>query len=113
MGGGGGGGEESEKCPRRFQLSRISLIFKQYLPNVATFTKIYWKTRLCKKFASRVSLVGMATPFLTQCLLKFWLFKDFSPLINEIFKKGLIVCLKVTNQLINNFCNLMNVARDL
>ena len=40
-GGGGGGG----KCPRRFQLSRTSLIFKQYLPNLATFTKIYWKTR--------------------------------------------------------------------
>ena len=35
--GGGGGG----KCPRRFQLSRTSLIFKQYLPNMATFTKIY------------------------------------------------------------------------
>ena len=82
---GGGGRGGSEKCPRRFQLSRISLIFKQYLPNVATFTKIYWKTRLCKKFTSRVSLVGMATPFLTQCLFKFWLFKDFSPLINEIF----------------------------
>ena len=37
LGGGGGGG----KCPRRFQLSRTSLIFKQYLQNVATFTKIY------------------------------------------------------------------------
>ena len=31
----GGGGR---KCLRRFQLSRTSLIFKQYLPNVATFT---------------------------------------------------------------------------
>ena len=33
LGAGGGGG----KCPRRFQLSRTSLIFKQYLPNMATF----------------------------------------------------------------------------
>ena len=38
VGGGRGGGVE---CPRRFQLSRTSSIFKQYLPNVATFTKIY------------------------------------------------------------------------
>ena len=37
VGRGAGGG----KCPRRFQLSRTSLKFKQYLPNVATFTKIY------------------------------------------------------------------------
>ena len=65
--GGGGGGE----CPRRFQLSRTSLIFKQYLPNVATFTKIYWRTRFWKTFASRVSHVAMATAFSTPCLLKF------------------------------------------
>ena len=63
----GGGG----KCPRRFQLSRIPLIFKQYLPNVATFTKIYWGTRFWKNFASRVSYVAMATTFSTPCLLKF------------------------------------------
>ena len=46
MGGGGGG-----KCPRRFQLSRNPLKFlKQYLPNVATFTKMFWGTRFWKKF---------------------------------------------------------------
>ena len=66
----GGGGE----CLRRFQLSRTSLIFKQYLPNVATFTKIYWGTRFWKNFASRVSHVAMATTFLTPCLLKFCFF---------------------------------------
>ena len=38
------------KCLRRFQLSRTSLIFKQYLPNVATFTKIYWRTRFWKNY---------------------------------------------------------------
>ena len=64
---GGGGG----KCPRRLQLSRTSLIFKQYLLNVATFTKIYWRTRFWKKFASKVSHVAMATVFSTPCLLKF------------------------------------------
>ena len=63
---GGGGGDG--KCPRRFQLSRTSLIFKQYLPNVATFTNFYWGTRFWKNFASRVS---HATIFLTPCLLKF------------------------------------------
>ena len=66
-GGGGGGGE----CPRRFQLSRTPLIFKQYLLNVATYTKIYWETRFRKNFASRVSHVAMVTTFLTPCLLKF------------------------------------------
>ena len=58
LGGGGGG-----KCPRRFQLMRTSLIFMQYLPNVATFTKIYWRTN----FASRVSHVAMEAPFSTPC----------------------------------------------
>ena len=65
---GGGGGE---KCSRQFQLSRTFLIFKQYLPNVDTFTKIYWATRFWKNFASRVSHVAMATTFSTPCLLKF------------------------------------------
>ena len=82
LGGGGGGG----KCPRRFQLSRTSLIFKQYLPNVATFTKVYWGTRFWRNFASTVSHVATGTIFSTPCLLKFGLFKYFSPLINEIFK---------------------------
>ena len=51
---GGGGGGGGGKCPRQFQLSKTSLIFKQYLPNVAIFTKIYWRTRFWKKSASRV-----------------------------------------------------------
>ena len=79
----GGGGR---KCLRRFQLSRTSLIFKQYLPNVSNFSKIYWRTRFWEIFAPRVSYVAMAAPFSTPCLLKFWLLKYFSPLINEIFK---------------------------
>ena len=53
---GGGGG----KCPPRFQLSRTSLMFKQYLPNVSTFTKTDWRIKFCKNFASRVSHVAMA-----------------------------------------------------
>ena len=40
LGGGGRGGGGGGKCPLRFQLSRTSLIFKQYQPNLATFTKI-------------------------------------------------------------------------
>ena len=60
-----------EKCPRRLQLSITSLIFKQYLPNVATVTKIYWRTRFWKIFASKVSHVAMAAAFSTPCLLKF------------------------------------------
>ena len=80
------GGWGSGKCPRQFQISRTFLIFKQYLPNVATFTKIYWGTRFWKKLASRVSHVAMATTSLTPCLLKCWLLKYFSQLINEIFK---------------------------
>ena len=82
----GGGGGGSGKCPRRFQLSRTSLIFKQYLPNVATFTKIYRRTRFFKDFALRVSLVAIATPILTLFLLKLWLFLNFSLLLNEISK---------------------------
>ena len=39
--GGGRGGDGGGQCPRRFQLSRTSVIFKQYLPNVVTFTKIF------------------------------------------------------------------------
>ena len=70
-GGGGGGGSGGRKCPRRFQLSRTSLIFKQYLPNVATFTGICWRTRFWKKFASKVSHIAMATAYSTPCLLKF------------------------------------------
>ena len=66
----GRGGEGGGKCPRRFQLSRTSMIFKQNLQNVATFTKIYWRTRFWKNFASRVSHVAMATTFSTPCLLK-------------------------------------------
>ena len=61
-GGGAGGG---------FQLSRTSLIFKQYLLNVVTFTKIYWKTRFWTNFPSRVSHDAIATAFSTPCLLKF------------------------------------------
>ena len=64
---GGGGG----KCPRRFQLSRTSLIFKQYLPNVATFTKIYWRTRFWKNFASRVKHVAMQPHFRRHVYSKF------------------------------------------
>ena len=62
-GGGGGGGVPAP----------IST-FENFLDtnlNVATFTKIYWRTRFLKKFASRVSHVAMATAFLTPCLLKF------------------------------------------
>ena len=68
---GGGGWGGGGKCPCRFQLSRTSLIFNQYLPNAATFTKIYWRIRFWKNFASRVSHVAMAIPFSTPCLLKF------------------------------------------
>ena len=70
-GGRGGGGVGGGKCPRRFQLSRTSLIFKQYLPNVVTFTGICWRTRFWKKFASKVSHIAMATAYSTPCLLKF------------------------------------------
>ena len=35
-------------------------MFKQYLPNVSTFTKIDWRIKFCKNFASRVSHVAMA-----------------------------------------------------
>ena len=67
----GGGGGGVGKCPRRLQLWRTFLIFMQYLPNVATFTKIYWRTRFWKNFASRISHVAMATAFSKPCLLKF------------------------------------------
>ena len=40
---GGGGGGGGGKCPRRFQFSRTSLIFKQYLPNVATLLRFIGK----------------------------------------------------------------------
>ena len=63
VGGGGGGGSA------RFQFSTTSLIFKQYLLNMATFTKIYWKTRLWKNFALRVSHVALVTAFSTPCLV--------------------------------------------
>ena len=93
-GGGGGGGTKSDPTPllstsfiippdgrrgvcvcvcdggggwgRKVPAPITSLIFKQYLPNVATFTRIYWGTRFWKNFAS--------ITFSTPCLLKFWLF---------------------------------------
>ena len=67
--GGGGGGAESARAD--FNFPGTFLIFKQYLPNVATFTKIYCRTKFWKNFASRVSHVVMATVFSTPCLLKF------------------------------------------
>ena len=67
VGGGGGGGGE---CPRRIQLLRTSLIFKQYLPNGAKFTGIYWRTKFWKKLESRGSLDAMATLLSTPCLLE-------------------------------------------
>ena len=38
------------ECRRWFQPSRTSLLFKQYLRNFATFTKIYWRTRFRENF---------------------------------------------------------------
>ena len=66
----GGGGAESARANFIFR-ELTSLIFKQYLPNVATFTRIYWKKRFRKNFASKESHVAMATPFSSPCLLKF------------------------------------------
>ena len=63
----GGGGGMGRKVPAPI----TSLIFKQYLPNVATFTKIYWGTRFWKNFASRVSQFAISITFSTLCLLKF------------------------------------------
>ena len=64
LSGQGGGG--AERVPAA---ERISFLFKQYLlvRNVATFTKIYWRSRFRKMFLSWVSLV--ANP--TTCLVKF------------------------------------------
>ena len=52
----GDGGE----CPRRFQLSRTSITFKQYLSIMATFIRIYQKMfHLASKFDdNRVSTFG-------------------------------------------------------
>ena len=45
---GGGGGAESAHAD--FNFRETSFIFKQYLPNVATFTKIYWENKILEKF---------------------------------------------------------------
>ena len=67
---GGGGVGGVGKCPRWFQPSRTSFIFKQYLRDFATFTKMYWRTRFFKSFMSRVYLVAMAIRFSTPRLVK-------------------------------------------
>ena len=73
MGGGGGrwGGKAESAAPISTFENFLDQIFKEYLPNVATFIKIYWRTRFWKKFASRLSRVAMVTPCSTPCLLKF------------------------------------------
>ena len=52
----GGEGAGGVKVHAPISTSRTSLIFKQYLPNVA---KIYWRTRFWKIFASKVSFVTL------------------------------------------------------
>ena len=81
---GGGGGDG--KCPRRFQLSRTSFIFKQYQPNVATFTKIYWGTRFWKKFCVKGITLCHGNHIFDAVFTQILTFLIFSPLINKIFK---------------------------
>ena len=86
MGGGGGGG--GRKVPAPISTIEKSLdIFKAIPTKCGHFYFIFFGEQDSgKNFASRVSHVAMATTFSTPCLLKFWLFKYFSPLIAEIFK---------------------------
>ena len=83
---GGGGGREEESARADFNFREIPW----YLSNTNQMWQLLLKSigeqDFGKNFASRVSYVAMATTFSTPCLLKFWLFKYFSPLINEIFK---------------------------
>ena len=62
LGKGGGGGGRSARADQ-FQLSRTSLMFKQYLPNVATLTKIYWRTRFWKNFVSGYNMLPWQPSF--------------------------------------------------
>ena len=67
-GGGGGGGGGVGKCPRRFQSSRTSLLFKQYLRNFALLLKFIGEQDSIKTFCQGYHMV---TRFSTPCLVKF------------------------------------------
>ena len=86
LGGGGGGG--GGKYPRRFQLSRTSLIFKQYLPNVATFTKIYWRTRI-----QGYHMLPWQPHFRRHVYSNFDFLNIFLHLLTKYLKQGLIISL--------------------
>ena len=68
--GGGGGGMDGRKVPA----SRTSLIFKQYLPHMATFAKIYRRTRFWILHQPYQLLPWQPRFDARPCLLKFSLF---------------------------------------
>ena len=60
-----------------FKPSKTSLLCRQNLRNLVTFTTIYWRTRFRKNSLLRVYFVAMATRFSTPRLVKFWFFWYF------------------------------------
>ena len=61
--GGEGGGGGSGKCPRFFQPSRTSLLFKQYLRNLATFTNSIGEQNSGKKLCQKYKLLPWQPDF--------------------------------------------------
>ena len=91
---GGGGGEKGRKCPRRFQLSRTSLIFKQYLPNVAT--KIFFVEQDSAKLLHRgCNMLPWQPTFRHYVYSNFDFLNIFLHYLPKYLKQGLIISLKV------------------
>ena len=71
LGGGEGGGGGGRKVPGPISAFENFLDIQAIPTKCGPFTKMYWRTRFWKIFASRVSYVAMATPSSTPYLLKF------------------------------------------
>ena len=116
-------GRRGGKCPRWFQPSRTSLLFKQYPQNFATFTEIYWKTRYQGKILVRSIIRCHGNQIFDTMfseILTFLIF--FFLLINNFFKTNgmLIFCLEVKKSIFSHnwltlhvICDVIGIAQHL
>ena len=93
--GGGGGGGGGGKCPRRFQLSRTSLIFKQYQPNEAILLKFSGEQDSRKILREGYHMLPWQPRFRQHVYSNFDFLNIFLHLLTKYLKQRLIISLKV------------------
>ena len=94
LGGGEGGGGDG-KCPGRFQLSRTSSIFKQYLPNVALLLKCIGEQDSGKYLRQGYHMLPWQPRLLRHIYSNFDFFNIFLHKLTKNLKQGLIISVKV------------------